>query len=366
MMETKNAIASLAEYIEGCYSQPSLQHTHLAGAGATFLLEEKLRNYYSKKFAITFSNATTALQAVCLAMELQDTEILTTPINWGGSIAPFLLHRDKLRFASVDSASLNLSLSDLPSAITPKTKAVLSVDCNGTPTDSKAIKNFCETHGLKYISDSAQSLGAYRTKKPAGFFADAIILSFSPGKSFFAGEGGAVITDDKNLFEKLIWYSQHPSKQKTVFGISNYNEYAPLNGRINPLSTILLNETFESSLTALKKYQAKCFQLLTQLQTEKLIEQTPYITQPEQSTFFNFSVSLKSAVSLQQVNDYLKQQKHSFTAIHSTQKVIPLDPSFRKQFRGKFSCSENLQKQKTSIRLKDRITLIHSPSNNQT
>ncbi len=366
MMEIKNAIASLAEYIEGCYSQPSLQHTHLAGAGATFHLEEKLRNYYSKKFAVTFSSATMALQAVCLAMELQDTEILTTPINWGGSIAPFLLHRNKLRFASVDSASLNLSLSDLPSAITHKTKAVLSVDYNGTPTDSKTIKNFCESHGLKYISDSAQSLGACRNKKPAGFFADTIVLSFSPGKSFFAGEGGAVITDDENLFEKLIWYSQHPSKQKTVFGISSYNEYAPLNGKINPLSAILLNETFESSLTALKKYQEKCFQLLTQLQTEKLIESTPHITSPEQSTYFNFSLQLKESVSLQQVNDYLKHQKHSFTAIHSIQKVIPFDPSFRKQFRDKFSCSENLQKQKSSNQLNDQITLVHSPYNNQT
>ena len=365
-MVTTKAFKQINSYIVGCYAQPSFQHQHLSGAGAISNLAEKLCRFSAKKYAVAFCNATTALQAVCLAMELHDTEILTTPINWGGSIAPFLLHRDKLRFTSFDSVSLNMDVRDLPSAITHNTKAVLSVDSNGTPADSKAIKSFCAAHGLKYISDSAQSFGAYKNKKAAGFFADAIILSFSPGKSFFAGEGGAVITDNENLFEKLIWYSQHPSMQKTIFGVSNYNEYAPLNGRMNPLSAILLNETFESSLSALNKYQEKCFQLLVQLQTEKLITSTPHISSLDESAYFNFSVQLKPPVTLQQVNDFLKQQKQSFTAIQSATKLIPFDPSFRKQFRGKFSCSENLLKQKLAAQFTDRITLIHSPINNNT
>lgn len=361
-MKLQNAIESLNRYIEVCFQQPSMQHQHLSGSGATYFLEEKLRNYYCKKFAITFSNATTALQAVCIALELHNTEILTTPINWGGSISPFLLHRNKLRFTSFDPVSLNLSLCDLPSAITPKTKALLSVDFNGTPAESKAIKLFCSKHNLSYISDSAQSLGSYLNNKPAGYFADAIVLSFSPGKSFFAGEGGAVITDDESIYEKIVWFSQHPSRQKTVFGLSNYNEYAPLNGRMNPLSTILLNETFESSLSALKNYQAECFELLTQLQKEKLIEETPHLPLQNSSTFFNFSLQMKPAVILQQVNDFLKELKHPFNAVQSSIKLIPFETLFRKQFRGKYSCSENLLKQKISAQFKDRIKLIFSPS----
>ncbi len=364
-MNQQNAIVSLTGYIEGCFQQPSMQHQHLSGAGATFLLEEKLSKYYSKKFVVIFSNATTALQAVCLALELHNTEILTTPINWGGSIAPFLLHRNKFRFASFDSVSLNLSVDDLLTQITPRTKAVLSVDYNGIPANSNEIKKFCAEHNLNYISDSAQSLGAYRSKKPAGFFADAIVLSFSPGKSFFAGELGAIVTDNETIYEKLLWYSQHPSKQKTVFGISNHNEYAPLNGRANPLSAILLNETFESSFTALKQYQAKCFELLTQLQKEKLVAPTPHITSPEESTFFNFSLQLKPNVTLNKMNEFLKEKRHPFTAIQSSVKQIPFDSSFRKRFRGKFSCSENLLKQKSSFQFNDRITLIHSSANNQ-
>jgi dTDP-4-amino-4,6-dideoxygalactose transaminase len=363
-MKPESVQSKITSYILECYDQPMLQHKHLSGAGETFLFEEKIRQYYKRKFALTFSSATTAMQTVCIAMELHDTEILTSPINWGGSIAPFLLHKNKLRFTSFDTASLNMDVRDLPSAITHQTKAVLSVDYNGTPVDSKAIKKFCSEHGLKYISDSAQSFGAYRNETPAGYFADATILSFSPGKSLFGFEGGAVITDDEKLYEKMIWYSRHPSKQKTFFGISNYNEYAPLNGRMNPLSAIILNETFESSIDALKIYQEKCFQLLTQLQTENLVEATPHIPTPEASSFFSFSIQLKTPNSLQPVNDFLKEHNQPFTTVPSTEKVIPLDSSFRKQFRGRFSCSENLQKQKSESHFSKRIKFIHSSENN--
>lgn len=361
-MKLQNAIESLNKYIEDCFQQPSMQHQHVSGSGATYFLEEKLRNYYCKKFAITFSNATTALQAVCIALELHDTEILTTPLNWGGSISPFLLHRNKLRFTSFDPVSLNLSLCDLPSAITPKTKALLSVDYNGTPVDSKAIKSFCSQKNLIYISDSAQSLGSFLNNKPAGYFADAIVLSFSPGKSFFAGEGGAVITDDDTIFEKILWSSQHPSRQKTVFGLSNYNDYAPINGRMNPLSAILLNETFEDTISALKEYQAKCFQLLRQLQENNLIEATPHIPSPSASTFFGFSLQLKESACLMQVNEFLKNIQQLFNPIEYFPRLIPFDTSFRNQFNGNFSCSNALLEQNETMQPKHWFKLIYPPS----
>jgi len=362
-MNLKNAVESLNGYLEGCFKQPSMQNQHLSDSGANYCLEEKLRTFYGKKYAITFSNATTALQAVCIALELHDTEILTSPINWGGSISPFLLHKAKLRFASFDPVSLNLSVSDLPLAITPKTKAVLSVDYNGLPADSKAIKAFCSENNLFYISDSAQSMGSFMNDKPAGYFADATILSFSPGKSFFAGEGGAVITDDITLFEKLLWLSQHPSKQKTVFGISNSNEYSPLNGRMNPLSSILLNETFEDSFVKLRRDQIKYFKLIIQLQDNNYVEKIPYITSPISSTFYNVTLQLKEPVSIQKLNIFLQDYHKPFIAIQSSPKLIPFDRLFRTQFRNKFSCSENLKEQRTTIDFTNRINLFISPTN---
>jgi len=359
-MEPNRALKQIRNYIRTCYLQPAVQHQHLSGAGATHKLEERLSGYYQKKYAITFSSATTALQCICLAMDIKESEIITSPINWGGSIAPFLLHGNKLRFSAVERTTLNLDVKDLASAITSKSSAVLSVDYCGTPVNSEEIKNFCNEYGLKYISDSAQSFGAKRHGKPAGWHADAIVISFSPGKSLFGGEGGAVITDDQELYEKLIWNSQHPSKQKTIFGISHYNEYAPLNGRLNPLSAIVLNETFEATIPELRKYQGICFKLLKELQAEKMVESSPFITSPEASTFFNFSLKLKPSINLQYVNDFLSSQKQSFMAIDSTHKMIPFDPAFKSQYKGWYSCTGNVLKQKAESRCSNWISLIHS------
>jgi len=360
-MDIQRTITSLTSYLENCFEQPSMQQQHLSGTGATYLLEDKLRCYYNKRFALSFNNATTALQAVCISLELHNTELLTTPINWGGSISPFLLNNVKLRFAAFDENTLNLSPCGLPDAFTPKTKAVLSTDYNGTPADSKSIKEFCLQQNLYYISDSAQSLGSSLNNKPAGYFADAIILSFSPSKSFFAGEGGAVITNDEVLFNKLLLISQHPSKQKAVLGISNYNEYAPLNGRMNPLSAILLNETFDESFSILHKYQTKCYQLLEQLQKQQLAKPTPHILAPASSSFFNFSLQHESSVKIEQINDFLNTQGSQFAAINTLPMLIPFDTSFRKHFRGKFSCAENLLKQKKGGQFKNYYRLIFSP-----
>lgn len=354
-----NAVNNIfQEYIESCLQYPYVQRQHLSGNGTTYFLEEKLRRYYNKKHALAFCNATTALQALCVALDLNNAEILTSPINWGGSISPFLLQRNKLCFTSIDPVSMNLSVNDLPFAITNKTKAVLSVDFNGTPVDSEVIKTFCLQNNLIYISDSAQSLGSSLNNKPAGYFADAIVLSFSPGKSFFAGEGGAVITDDDNIYEKLLWCSQHPSRQKTVFGISNYNDYAPINGRMNPLSSILLNETFESSLNALHEKQTECYKLLCKLQKMEFVELTPHISKPTSSTFFSFVLQLKPDVTLQMMNSYLTKEKQPFSAVQSSFKLIPFDKSFMNQFRGKFSCSKNLLELNKILKKKNSIRLI--------
>jgi dTDP-4-amino-4,6-dideoxygalactose transaminase len=297
-----------------------------------------------------------------MAMDLNNTEIVTSPINWGGSISPFLMHRNKLRFTSFDPVSLNISLKDLPSAITQKTKAVLSVDFNGTPVDSETIKTFCSQNNLIYISDSAQSLGSSLNNKPAGYYADAIVLSFSPGKSFFAGEGGAVITDDDTIYEKLLWLSQHPSRQKIAFGLSNYNDYAPINGRMNPLSAILLNETFEATFHALKEYQNICFRFIRQLQANNLIEETPHISGPSASTFFGLTLKLKQSSSLNQVNEFLKLHNQPFIADEYTPRVIPFEASFRKQFRRKYSCSDALIEQHKEMKFNQWFRLTYSPS----
>lgn len=344
-IDLHRAIDALKIYIEGCFIQPSIQFQHLSGAGAIYQVEQKLKAFFNKKFALTFPSATTALHTLCLAMDLVNTQILTSPINWGGGIAPFLFHNNKLRFCAFDPLTLNMSLPNLFSLPTNNTKAVLSVDFNGWPVDSQQIKIFCEKNNMLYLSDCSQSMGALFNDKPAGYYADAIVLSFSPGKSFFAGEGGAIVTDDAALYEKLIRYSQHPLRQKTVLGVNNFNSYAPVNGRMNPLSAILLNETFEVALKALEDYQNLCYNLLVALRKNEFITNSPHILNSKDSTFFRFVVKLKPSVTPQDVNEFLTRHQFPFLAKHYLPVIIPFDPSFKQQFKRHYSCSDALNVQ---------------------
>lgn len=355
--KSEKVLTALSGYLGLCSEQPEWQRQHLSGAGPVFFLEKRLSKFYNKKFAVTFCNATTALLSLAVAMELSDAEIITSPVNWGGSVAPFLFNQNKLYFTAINSASLNMDSDDLKSALNQNSKAVLSVDYNGNTVDSSVIKKFCRKNNLKYISDSSQSLGSFYNGKPAGYDADAIVLSFSPGKTFFAGEGGAVITNDEDLYEKLLWFSQHPERQKGALGISNYNEYAPINGRMNPLSAIFLNETFESSWNTLKTYQALCYNILTNLAETKLIKEIPHIVSAISSTFNNFSLLLNHSVHISQVNVWLATNNLPFRAEEYFPKLIPYDSVFREQFKGKFKCTDKLQDQKQFLSSQNRIIL---------
>lgn len=351
-------VTSLIEqYLQNCDGNSAPQTEHLSGCGPAFLFEQKLKKYYQKQYAIAFSSATTAIGALCIALELRNKEIITTPVNWGGSIGPFLTFGNRLRFASVDPFCLNLDPHDLHQAITDRSKVVLSVDYNGTPADSESIKEFCDNHGLLYISDSAQSLGAFRDNMPAGWFADVVVLSFSPGKSVFGGEGGAILTDNKDIYERLIWVSQHPSRQKTVFGLSYYNEYAPVNGRMNPLTCILLNETIESSLEKLTNFQTLCFSTLQVLIQADLVEPMTGITSADNSTFYNFSMKLRPDIDIPQVKNHLIKLMLPFDAFSDGVKWIPADPLFAEQFNRRYMCSQSLLTQMKGSTIGQRAQL---------
>ena len=114
--------SKLEEYIKGSLVNLSLQNQHLSGAGATYEFEQKLKKYYSKKFVISFSNCTTAMLSLCVSLNLQNKDMITSPLNWGGSISPFLLFDNKIIFSAVENDSFNLDPLKLSTPLTFQTK----------------------------------------------------------------------------------------------------------------------------------------------------------------------------------------------------------------------------------------------------
>ncbi|QQS30004.1 MAG: aminotransferase class V-fold PLP-dependent enzyme [Sphingobacteriales bacterium] len=257
----------------------------LDGTFDVYALEQKLANYYGKKHCLLTSSATMAIYAISIACSLKEKHIIVPSFGWSGSIAPFLHFGNKLSFAGVDDRFC-ISPDKIQELITPATKAIFSIDTGGNACDSLAISNIAKANGLLYISDSAESVGAIRDNMPAGSFADCIVLSGTSGKTLNAGEMGAILTDDRILYEKLLLLSQHPHRQKKELGSSNWNPFTPLNCRVNPLAAIKANQAFDMLHSIVKNQQTTAIGIIMQLSSDNIV--SCFSFKPEESTFFEY------------------------------------------------------------------------------
>ena len=127
-------------------------------------------------------------------------------------------------FVDIDPQSFNLSINDLEKRITDKTKAIVAVHLHGNPCDMEAIMEIARKYKLKVIEDCAQShLAEYKGKK-VGNFGNIATFSFYPGKNLGAyGDAGALVTNNKDYFEKAALLYNHGRKEKYFHETEGYN-----------------------------------------------------------------------------------------------------------------------------------------------
>jgi dTDP-4-amino-4,6-dideoxygalactose transaminase len=335
--------------IQELFTDTSFQTCHLTGNGVIREIEEMIQNYYDKKYVLTFPNATTAIWSLILALNLQNKVIASSSFGWAGAIAPFLLFSNKVLFTSNDS-SLNMNgLNNLPR--NEGLDAIFSIDYGGIPADSQRLKSAAQNAGAILISDSSQSFGAARNGKPAGFWADAIILSFTSSKSVNCMEGGAVVTDDERIYERLLLNSQHPYRQKMYLGARSFNEFVSVNGRMHPLSAMFLKQTFSDQLEELATIQDKYYRLYQQLVSGNLIKEIPEMISPDCSTYFDFLVE-----PFNEDNNLIEALNRAYADFHF--RAVQLLPFWlRDGFNKKFSFTKVEIQYSTYVLNRIKITL---------
>lgn len=290
-MPTSRLKKAIGDYLKAATEDgPAHQEAHLYGAGAIASLEAKLKAFYSMRHALLVSNATAGLFLIALALGLRRSEFLTTPYTYGGSLSGWLLLENKPVFCDIEPDTLTTSAVEVQRAVSTKTKALLSTDIYGTPADMRSLRSIADNHGLWFISDAAQSLGATREGLPASSLADALVVSFTVGKTLFAGEGGAILTNNSDLFEKLVWMGAHPNRQRRDLGLQLYNELA-FNCRPHPIAAIWANSVFEESLCRLRSRQNFCFRIIAALNSSGLTEPIEFQTQNILPAFFRLTAA---------------------------------------------------------------------------
>ena len=172
--------------------------------------ERALADYTGAAYAVAVSNGTAALHCACIAAGIgPGDEIITTPLTFAASANCALYCGARPVFADVEPETYNIDPKSIESHITEKTKAVVAVDFTGQAVKIKEIREICDKHHLIFIEDAAHAIGTKYDGKPVGSLADMTCFSFHPVKTITSGEGGAVTTNDKKLYEKLVLAHTH-------------------------------------------------------------------------------------------------------------------------------------------------------------
>ena len=173
-------------------------------------LEEKLCEVTGAKYAVVCSNGTAALHIACLAAGVMPgDEVITTPITFAASANCALYCGAKPVFADINENTYNIDPAHVERLTTERTKAVVAVDFTGQSVELGRLLAHCREHKLVLIEDGAHVIGTSYKGRMNGSIADMTTMSFHPVKTVTGGEGGAVLTNSKEYYEKLLLYRAH-------------------------------------------------------------------------------------------------------------------------------------------------------------
>ena len=170
-----------------------------------YRFERDLAAFCGAAEAVAVNSGTSALHLALLAAGIgPGDEVVTVPLTFVATAAAILYAGATPVLADVAPDTYTMDAAAFEAAITPRTRAVVPVHLHGRLADMKAIGEVARRHGVLVIEDAAQAHGAERDGCKACTFGLAGCLSFYPGKNLGAcGEGGAVVTNDPDLAERV-------------------------------------------------------------------------------------------------------------------------------------------------------------------
>jgi len=127
-------------------------------------------------------------------------EVIVPAISWATTYYPLQQYGLRLRFVDVELDSLNMDVSRLEKALTPRTRMVVAVSILGNPCALDRLRAFCDRHGLILFEDNCESMGAMLNGKPAGTFGDIGTFSTFFSHHISTMEGGVIVTDNTELY----------------------------------------------------------------------------------------------------------------------------------------------------------------------
>lgn len=214
-----------------------LDHSAYIGGKEVALFEENFASYCKAQYCVGAANGTDALILALKALGISAGDEVITAVNTFFATAEAISAVGATPvFVDMDPQTYTINTNEIEKRITPNTKAIIPVHLYGQPADMNKILEIAQKHNLKVIEDAAQAHGAEYHGRRIGSLGDIACFSFYPGKNLGAyGDAGAIVTNNRELAEKVRLLGNHGSIKKY------HHEVVGTNSRLDGLQAAVLN-----------------------------------------------------------------------------------------------------------------------------
>jgi perosamine synthetase len=165
--------------------------------------EQQFAKFVGRKYAVAVSNGSVAIDCAIEALKIKKgDEIIMPTFTIISCVSQILRNGAKPIFVDSDIEHFNMNVNEIEQRITKKTRAIMVVHIYGIPVDINPILELARKYNLQVIEDAAEVHGQKYYNKQCGSFGDISIFSFYPNKHITTGEGGMILTDDINLYNR--------------------------------------------------------------------------------------------------------------------------------------------------------------------
>jgi perosamine synthetase len=280
--------------------------------------ENAIKDYVGAEYCATLNSGTSSLHSLLLAYRLgKNDEIIVPSFSFISTSNSVLFVGAKPKFVDIESETLGIDPVDLEKKISTKTKAVIPMDYGGLSCKIFEIKQITDNQNVLLIEDAAESLGSTVNGKKVGTVSDSAIFSFCGNKVLTTGEGGAVITNSKTIYEKIKLIRSHGRlDQVSYFNNTSESQYLDLgyNWRMSSITASLGLSQLQKLDKIIKMRQENAKYLSSRLSKHLQIE-VPNPPKNYEHIYQMFTIRLINNKIRNELQNFLTK-KHIFSKVY--------------------------------------------------
>ncbi len=288
--------------------------------------ENSIKNYVNADYCLTLNSGTSALHASLLAYGIQPhDEIIVPSFSFIATANSVLFVDGKPIFADIEEDTFGLNPESIIENITSKTKSIIPMDYGGQGCNIFDIKKIAEENNLNLIEDGAESLGSSVNGKKIGSISDTTIFSFCGNKVLTTGEGGAIVTNSSEIYEKIKLLRSHGRADSSdYFSNPSLSQYVGLgyNWRMSTLTATLGISQLQKIDKIIKMRKDNARFLSDKLSKIPQIK-TPEPVSNHEHIYQMYTIRLENEKTRNDLHDFLTNKsifsKIYFQSIHQTQ-----------------------------------------------